>query len=124
MTEISKIKTASAPLTLAGVPDGFLPSLMADLVGFGLVANDYLVVQEPASEVALVIGGPLSPLPVDLTEGFADDGWVSLTLKGPQYEDFEKLGGAAVSDPLAVYRPWNMAFSTFTPARVSWRGHG
>ena len=31
MTEISKIKTASAPLTLAGVPDGFLPSLMADL---------------------------------------------------------------------------------------------
>ena len=31
MTEISKIKTASAPLTLAGVPDGFLPSLMTDL---------------------------------------------------------------------------------------------
>jgi transcription-repair coupling factor (superfamily II helicase) len=31
MTEISKIKAASAPLTLAGVPDGFLPSLMADL---------------------------------------------------------------------------------------------
>jgi transcription-repair coupling factor (superfamily II helicase) len=31
MTDISKIKAASAPLTLAAVPDGFLPSLMADL---------------------------------------------------------------------------------------------
>ena len=31
MTDIAKIKSASAPLTLAGVPDGFLPSLMADL---------------------------------------------------------------------------------------------
>jgi transcription-repair coupling factor (superfamily II helicase) len=31
MTDISRIKSASAPLTLAGVPDGFLPSLMADL---------------------------------------------------------------------------------------------
>ncbi len=31
MTDISKIKAASAPLALAGVPDGFLPSLMADL---------------------------------------------------------------------------------------------
>ena len=31
MTDIQRIKTASAPLTLAGVPDGFLPSLMADL---------------------------------------------------------------------------------------------
>ncbi len=31
MTDISKIKATSAPLTLAGVPDGFLPSLMADL---------------------------------------------------------------------------------------------
>ena len=31
MTDISKIKSADMPLTLAGVPDGFLPSLMADL---------------------------------------------------------------------------------------------
>ena len=31
MTDIARIKSASAPLTLAGVPDGFLPSLMADL---------------------------------------------------------------------------------------------
>ena len=31
MTDIQKIKAASAALTLAGVPDGFLPSLMADL---------------------------------------------------------------------------------------------
>ena len=31
MTEILKIKSAHGPLTLAGVPDGFLPSLMADL---------------------------------------------------------------------------------------------
>jgi transcription-repair coupling factor (superfamily II helicase) len=31
MTDISKIRLAEAPLTLAGVPDGFLPSLMADL---------------------------------------------------------------------------------------------
>ena len=31
MTDISKIKSAGVPLTLAGVPDGFLPSLMADL---------------------------------------------------------------------------------------------
>ncbi len=31
MTDISKIRSARAPLTLAGVPDGFLPSLMADL---------------------------------------------------------------------------------------------
>ena len=31
MTDIAKIKSAPAPLTLAGVPDGFLPSLMADL---------------------------------------------------------------------------------------------
>lgn len=31
MTDIQKIKTASAALTLAGVPDGFLPWLMADL---------------------------------------------------------------------------------------------
>ena len=31
MTDISRIKAAQSPLTLAGVPDGFLPSLMADL---------------------------------------------------------------------------------------------
>ena len=31
MTDIARIKAASAPLTLSGVPDGFLPSLMADL---------------------------------------------------------------------------------------------
>jgi transcription-repair coupling factor (superfamily II helicase) len=31
VTDIARIKSASAPLTLAGVPDGFLPSLMADL---------------------------------------------------------------------------------------------
>ncbi len=31
MTDISKIKSARMPLTLAGVPDGFVPSLMADL---------------------------------------------------------------------------------------------
>jgi transcription-repair coupling factor (superfamily II helicase) len=31
MTDIQKIRTARATLTLAGVPDGFLPSLMADL---------------------------------------------------------------------------------------------
>jgi transcription-repair coupling factor (superfamily II helicase) len=31
MTDIQKIRTARSALTLAGVPDGFLPSLMADL---------------------------------------------------------------------------------------------
>ena len=31
MSELSRIKSASAPLTLAGVPDGFLPSLITDL---------------------------------------------------------------------------------------------
>jgi transcription-repair coupling factor (superfamily II helicase) len=31
MTDITRIRAASAPLTLAGVPDGFVPSLMADL---------------------------------------------------------------------------------------------
>ncbi len=31
MTDIARIKQASAPLTLVGVPDGFLPLLMADL---------------------------------------------------------------------------------------------
>lgn len=31
MTDITKITSAQVPMTLAGVPDGFLPSLMADL---------------------------------------------------------------------------------------------
>ena len=31
MTDLTRIKLAQTPLTLAGVPDGFLPSLMADL---------------------------------------------------------------------------------------------
>jgi len=31
MTDIAKIRSARGPLTLAGVPDGFLPLLMADL---------------------------------------------------------------------------------------------
>ncbi|MBI3031140.1 MAG: hypothetical protein HYY64_16675 [Candidatus Rokubacteria bacterium] len=94
------------------------PSLLKQLTGLGLVANDYVLFYEPASEFASMTGDPLVPLPIHLTERPSGEGWVSLMLKGPPYPEFEEHGEAMPSPPLVVYRRWNIAFSSYTPWRV------
>jgi hypothetical protein len=93
-------------------------SLLKQLSGLGLIANDYVLFYEPIAEIASMGGDLLVQLPVHLTERPSGEPWIALMLKGPAYPEFEQFGAAMPSAPLAVYRPWNLAFSTYTPWRV------
>jgi hypothetical protein len=94
------------------------PSLLRQLSGLGLVANDYVLFYEPIAAIASMNGDPLEPLPIHLTERPSGEGWISLMVKGPQYPEFEQHGEAMLSPPLALYQRWNLAFSTYTPRRA------
>jgi hypothetical protein len=94
------------------------PSLLSHLSGVALIANDYVLAYEKASELASMNGGPLVALPIHLTDQPSGEPWISLLPKGPQYAEFERDGSAMSSPPLALYRPWMPSFSTYTPWRV------
>jgi hypothetical protein len=93
-------------------------ALVDKLAGIAIIANDYIVASEEGSALATMGGGPLVAVPASLLETSADQEWVGLVLKGPQYPEFEKYGSAMPSPPFAVYRRWDLTFSAFTPQRL------
>ncbi|MGH9795414.1 MAG: hypothetical protein ACRD5G_11620 [Candidatus Acidiferrales bacterium] len=97
--------------------------LMRHIAAIHLVANNYVLFSEVATNLAVVNGGPLfGKWPDPLAPEEEAIRWIMLLPRGADYERFMKerteLGHDPAWFPANLYRTWVLSFDEHTPRRI------